>query len=279
MANYTAADVKRLREQTGAGMMDCKNALVEADGDYEAAVEALRIKGAKDVNKRAQRTAGQGLVTAVLDGSSTGVLVELNCETDFVAKTDMFQEVAGDIARAALAAGADDRLAVLGLEVRPGQSTQELIDEAGAALKEKLELGRYARFSGGLIGSYLHKSDPALPPTLGVLVQLDEGGDEVAQDIAHQVAAMRPQYVTRDGVPADVVANERRIAEEVTRQEGKPEQAIPKIVEGRVNAFLKDIVLVEQASVRDQKKTVKQLLAERGATVRQFARFQIGQAG
>jgi len=279
MANYTAADVKRLREQTGAGMMDCKNALVEANGDYEAAVEALRIKGAKDVTKRAQRTAGQGLVTAALDGSSTGVLVELNCETDFVAKTDLFQEVAGDIARAALAAGADDRLAVLGLEVRPGQSTQELIDEAGAALKEKLELGRYARFSGGLIGSYLHKSDPALPPTLGVLVQLAEGGEDVAQDIAHQVAAMRPQYVNRDEVPGDVLASERRIAEEVTRQEGKPEQAIPKIVDGRVNAFLKDIVLVEQASVRDQKKTVKQLLAEKGATVQAFARFQIGQAG
>ena len=279
MANYTAADVKRLREQTGAGMMDCKNALVEANGDYEAAVEALRIKGAKDVTKRAQRTAGQGLVTAALDGSSTGVLVELNCETDFVAKTDLFQEVAGDIAKAALAAGADDRLAVLGLEVRPGQSTQELIDEAGAALKEKLELGRYARFSGGLIGSYLHKSDPALPPTLGVLVQLAEGGEDVAQDIAHQVAAMRPQYVNRDEVPGDVLASERRIAEEVTRQEGKPEQAIPKIVDGRVNAFLKDIVLVEQASVRDQKKTVKQLLAEKGATVQAFARFQIGQAG
>jgi len=259
--------------------MDCKNALVEASGDYEAAVEALRIKGAKDVTKRAQRTAGQGLVTAALDGSSTGVLVELNCETDFVAKTDLFQEVAGDIARAALAAGADDRLAVLGLEVRPGQSTQELIDEAGAALKEKLELGRYARFSGGLIGSYLHKSDPALPPTLGVLVQLAEGGEDVAQDIAHQVAAMRPQYVNRDEVPGDVLASERRIAEEVTRQEGKPEQAIPKIVDGRVNAFLKDIVLVEQASVRDQKKTVKQLLAEKGATVQAFARFQIGQAG
>jgi elongation factor Ts len=279
MANYTAADVKRLREQTGAGMMDCKNALVEANGDYDAAVEALRIKGAKDVTKRAQRTAGQGLVTAALDGSSTGVLVELNCETDFVAKTDLFQEVAGDIAKAALAAGADDRLAVLGLEVRPGQSTQELIDEAGAALKEKLELGRYARFSGGLIGSYLHKSDPALPPTLGVLVQLAEGGEDIAQDIAHQVAAMRPQFVNRDAVPEDVLANERRIAEEVTRQEGKPEQAIPKIVEGRVNAFLKDIVLVEQASVRDQKKTVKQLLAEKGATVQAFARFQIGQAG
>jgi elongation factor Ts len=280
MANYTAADVKRLREQTGAGMLDCKNALVDAGGDFDAAVEALRIKGAKDVGKRAQRTAGNGLVTAVLDGTSTGVLLELNCETDFVAKTDQFQQVAADIAAAALKAGSDDRLAVLGLEVRPGQTTQELIDEAGATLKEKLELGRFARFDGGYVTTYLHKSDPGLPPTLGVLVEVDgDGGADIAQDIAHQVAAMRPQYVTRDEVPEEVVANERRIAEQVTREEGKPEQAIPKIVDGRVNAFLKDIVLVEQASVRDQKKTVKQLLAGKGVTVRHFARFQIGQAG
>jgi len=279
MANYTAADVKRLREQTGAGMLDCKNALVEANGDYDAAVEALRIKGAKDVTKRAQRTAANGLVTSQLAGTGAGVLLELNCETDFVAKTDRFQEVAADISAAALAAGAADRLAVLGLEVRPGQTAQQLIEEAGAALQEKLELGRYTRFDGGYVASYLHKSDPALPPTLGVLVQLDEAGASTAQDVAHQVAAMRPQYVTRDEVPEDVLANERRIAEQVTREEGKPEQAIPKIVEGRLNAFLKDVVLVEQASVRDPKKTVKQLLAEHGASVSQFARFQIGQAG
>ena len=279
MANYTAADVKRLREQTGAGMMDCKNALVEANGDYDAAVETLRIKGAKDVTKRAQRTAAQGLVTSQQAGTRAGVLLELNCETDFVAKTDLFQQVAADISAAALAAGAADRLAVLGLEVRPGQTTQELIEEAGATLKEKLELGRYARFDGGYVATYLHKSDPGLPPTLGVLVQLDEAGADIALDIAHQVAAMRPQYVTREQVPDDLMANERRIAEQVTRDEGKPEQAVPKIVEGRLNAFLKDIVLVEQASVRDQKKSVKQLLAENGASVTDFARFQIGQAG
>jgi elongation factor Ts len=279
MANYTAADVKRLREQTGAGMMDCKNALVEAEGDYDVAVEALRIKGAKDVTKRAQRTAAQGLVTAQLAGTGAGVLLELNCETDFVAKTDLFQEVAADIAAAALDARAADRLAVLGLEVRPGQTAQELIEEAGATLKEKLELGRYARFDGGYVTSYLHKSDPGLPPTLGVLVQLDDAGAEIGQDIAHQVAAMRPQYVTREQVPDELMGNERRIAEQVTRDEGKPEQAIPKIVEGRLNAFLKDIVLIEQASVRDQKKSVKQLLTEHGASVQDFARFQIGQAG
>jgi elongation factor Ts len=281
MANYTPADVKRLREQTGAGMMDCRNALVEADGDFDAAVEALRIKGAKDVTKRAQRTASNGLVTAGLDGSSTGVLLELNCETDFVAKTDLFQQVAADIAAAALSAGSDDRLAVLGLEVKHGQTAQALIEEAGAALKEKLELGRYARLDGGYVASYLHKSAPGLPPTLGVLVQLDQAGAPMAQDIAHQVAAMRPQYVTRDQVPEDVIANERRIAEQVTREEGKPEQAIGKIVEGRVNAFLKDIVLVDQMSVREEnrKKTIGQLLKEQGATVMAFARFQVGQAG
>jgi len=275
---YSAADVKRLREQTGAGMLDCRNALVEAP-DYEAAVELLRVKGAKDVNKRAQRTAAQGLVTAALEGNSEGVLLELNCETDFVAKTELFQQVAADIAKAALASDAADRLGVLGLEVRPGQTAQQLIEEAGASLKEKVEVGRFARFEGGYIASYLHKSDPALPPTLGVLVQLESGAADVAQDVAHQVAAMRPRYVTREEVPADVIEQERRIAEQVTREEGKPEPAIGKIVEGRVNAFLKDIVLVEQASVRDQKKPVSKLLAEHGARVQAFARFQIGQAG
>jgi elongation factor Ts len=275
---YSAADVKRLREQTGAGMLDCRNALVEAP-DYEAAVELLRVKGAKDVTKRAQRTAAQGLVTAALEGNSKGVLLELNCETDFVAKTELFQQVAADIAKAALASDAADRLGVLGLEVRPGQTAQQLIEEAGASLKEKVEVGRFARFEGGYITSYLHKSDPALPPTLGVLVQLDSGAADVAQDVAHQVAAMRPRYVTREEVPADVIEQERRIAEQVTREEGKPEAAIGKIVEGRVNAFLKDIVLVEQASVRDQKKPVSKLLAEHGARVQAFARFQIGQAG
>jgi elongation factor Ts len=279
--DYSAADVKRLREQTGAGMLDCRNALVEA-GDYQTAVEILRIKGAKDVNKRAERTAAQGLVTAELEGSGSGVLLELNCETDFVAKTELFQQAAADIAKAALATQAADRLAVLGISVRPGQTTQELIEETGAALKEKVELGRFARLAGGFVSSYLHKSDPALPPTLGVLVQLEPasgGSADVAQDIAHQIAAMRPRYVTREDVPADVVAHERSIAEQMTREEGKPEAAIAKIAEGRLNAFFKDVVLVEQPCVRDQKKQVKQLLAEHGASVAGFARFQIGQVG
>ena len=279
MPNFTAAEVKRLREITGAGMLDCKNALVDAGGDFDAAIEALRLKGAKDVSKRAGRTAANGLVIAELDGTSAGILVEFNCETDFVAKTDQFQQVAADIAGAAMAAKVTDRLALLGVEVRSGTTVQKLIDEAGAALKEKLELGRFARLEGGYIASYLHRSDPGLPPTRGVLVQLDSADAETGKDIAQQIAASLPAYVTRDEVPAEIVAKERRIAEQMTREEGKPEQAIGKIVEGRVNAFFKEVVLVEQPFIKDPKKTVKQVLAERKVTVRRFARFQIGQAG
>jgi len=278
MANFTAADVKRLREQTGAGMMDCKNALQEASGDLEAAVELLRVKGAKDVNKRATRTAANGLVAAELDGTRAGVLVELNCETDFVAKTDLFQQVAAEIAAAALKAEVTDRPSLLTTEARPGSTVQQLIEEAGASLKEKLELGRFARFEGGYVASYLHRSDAALPPTLGVLVQLDEDNAEVAKDLAQQVAAMRPLYVVRDDVPTDVVEKERRIAEQITRDEGKPEQAIGKIVEGRLNAYFKDVVLTEQAFVKDPKTTIKKVLAGSGVSVTGFARFQVGQA-
>jgi elongation factor Ts len=278
MANITAADVKRLREQSGAGMMDCKKALEEADGDFDAAIEVLRLKGVKDVGKRATRTAANGLVTAVLNGTEVGVLVELNCETDFVAKTDLFQELAAQVAKATLAGKANDRLAALGTEVKAGQTVEQLIESAAAELKEKMELGRFARFEGGYVTSYLHRSDRDLPPTLGVLVQLDQANEEVGSDLAQQIAAMRPQYVTRDDVPADVVEKERRIAEQITRDEGKPEQAIPKIVEGRVNSYLKDSVLVEQAFVKDAKQTVGRVLAEGGVTVLGFARFQVGQA-
>jgi len=278
MANFSAADVKRLREQTGAGMMDCKNALDESGGDIEAAIELLRLKGAKDVNKRATRTAANGLVVAELDGTQAGVLVELNCETDFVAKTDLFQQTAKQIADAAIGAKAADRLTLLTTQARPGVTVEQLIDQASASLKEKLELGRFARFEGGYVASYLHRSDAALPPTLGVLIQLDKDNAEVAKDLAQQVAAMRPLYTTRDEVPADVVEKERRIAEQITRDEGKPEQAIGKIVDGRLNAYFKDVVLTEQAFVKDQKTAIKQVLAQNGVTVTGFARFQVGQA-
>jgi len=278
MANFTAADVKRLRDQTGAGMMDCKNALAEADGDLEGAVELLRVKGVKDAGKRATRTAANGLVTAELAGNDAGVLVELNCETDFVAKTDLFQQVAHEIAVVTLEAGVFDRPAALAVEARPGVTVQQLIEEAGSSLKEKLELGRFARLEGGYVDRYLHRTDAALPPTIGVLVQLDQENKEVARDLAQQIAAARPAYLSREDVPADVVERERRIAEQITRDEGKPEQAIPKIVEGRLGAFFKDVVLVEQPFVKENKTTVKQVLAQNNLTVTGFARFQVGQA-
>jgi elongation factor Ts len=278
MANISMSDVKRLREQTGAGMMDCKNALAEANGDFDAAVEVLRLKGVKDAGKRATRTAGNGLVTAELDGNEAGVLVELNCETDFVAKNEQFQELAAKIAQAALASKVTDRLALLTTEADGGKTVEQLIEEASASIKEKIELGRFARFEGGYVTTYLHKSDRDLPPTLGVLLQLDKQNEEVAKDLAQQIAAMRPQYATREEVPADVVEKERRIAEQITREEGKPEQAIPKIVEGRVGAFYKDVVLVEQAYVKDPKQTIAKVLAAGGVGVQGFARFQVGQA-
>ena len=278
MANFTAVDVKRLRDQTGAGVMDCKNALAEAEGDFESAVELLRVKGVKDAGKRSARTAANGLVTAELDGTQVGVLLELNCETDFVAKTPLFQETAAQIAHAAITSKVGDRLTLLATEARPGTTVEQLIEEAGASLKEKLELGRFVRLAGGYVDRYLHRTDAALPPTIGVLVQLDKENKEVARDLAQQVAAARPQYLVRENVPAEVLEKERRIAEQITREEGKPEQAIPKIVEGRLNAYFKDVVLVEQPFVKDNKTTVKQVLAQANVTVTGFARFQVGQA-
>jgi elongation factor Ts len=278
MANYSAADVKRLRDLSGAGMMDCKNALVEADGSIDEAIEILRKKGVKDAGKRADRTAANGLVTAELDGNEAGVLVELNCETDFVAKNEQFQQLAAKIAKAALDGKVADRLTLLTTATADGKSVELLIEEASAAIKEKIELGRYARLEGGYVTTYLHRSDRDLPPTLGVLVQLDAANEAVAKDLAQQIAATPAQYVTRDEVPADVVERERRIAEDITRQEGKPEQAIPKIVEGRLGAFFKDIVLTEQASVKDPKQSIKSVLAAGKVNVLAFARFRVGQA-
>ena len=282
MANVTAADVKRLREQTGAGVLDCKNALEATGGDFEAAVEELRKKGVKDVGKRADRTAANGLVAVVLDGTESGMMFELNCETDFVAKTELFGQLAADISAAAKAAQPADRHALLSAEPvsAPGKTVQQLIDEAAASLKEKLELGRFARFDGGYITSYLHKTDQSLPPTKGALVQFDSDGGAVTKEIAQQIVALRPEYLRREDVPADVIERERRIAEEITRNEGKSEQIIPKIVEGRLNRVFagEGGVLLEQAFIREPKKTVQQVLDENGVTVRGFAHFQVGQA-
>jgi elongation factor Ts len=271
MANYTTADLKRLRELTGAGMMACKKALDEADGDFDKAVELLRIKGAKDVGKRAERTTANGLVAA-----ADGVMIELNCETDFVAKNADFTGLADRIIAAAKANKPADLDSLLKVDL-DGQTVADALQELSAKIGEKLELRRVAVFDG-TVETYLHRRDPDLPPTVGVVVEYTGDDAEAARGAAMQVAAMKPRYVTRDEVPEDVVANERRIAEETAREEGKPEAALVKITEGRVNGFYKDVVLTEQASVQDSKKTVKALLDAAGVTVTRFARFEIGQS-
>jgi elongation factor Ts len=271
MANYTAADVKRLRELTGAGMLDSKNALVEANGDFERAVELLRIKGAKDVGKRAERATAEGLVAA-----KDGALIELNSETDFVAKNAEFQAVADQIVAAAASSKATDVDALKAAKV--GDTTvEQAIADLSAKIGEKLELRRAAYFDG-TVETYLHKRAADLPPAVGVLVEYSGSDKQAAHAVALQIAALKARYLTREDVPADVVANERRIAEETARNEGKPEQALPKIVEGRVTGFYKDVVLLDQPSVSDNKKTVKQLLDEAGVTVTRFVRFEVGQA-
>jgi elongation factor Ts len=271
MANYTTADVKKLRELTAAGMMDCKKALDEADGDFDKAVEILRIKGAKDVGKRAERTTSNGLV-AVKDGA----MVELRCETDFVAKNADFIALADDIVALAKANKVADVEALKAVEV-DGKTVDALVQEFSAKIGEKLELAKAVDYDG-TVSVYLHKRAADLPPAVGVLVEYTGDNAEAAKGAAMQIAAMRPKYVTRDEVPEELVANERRIAEETAREEGKPEGALPKIVEGRVNGFFKDVVLTEQASVTDSKKTVKALLDEAGVTVTRFARFEVGQS-
>ncbi len=278
MANYTTADVKRLRELTGAGMLDCKNALEENDGDFEKAVEHLRIKGKRGVAKREGRSASNGLVTArIEDGNGKGTLLELNCETDFVAKGERFQQVAAELLGHAAATGPAEVPALLASQFPgSGKTVQEFVDEANATLGEKIELRRFAVLEGGYVAAYLHKTSPDLPAQVGVIVQLDKENAEVAKDVAQHIAAFAPAYLSRESVPAEVVENERRLAEETSREEGKPEAALPKIVEGRVNGFFKENVVVEQAFAKDPKKTVQKVLDEAGVTLTAFARFRVG---
>ena len=275
MASISAADIKKLREATGAGMTDCKNALVEADGDYDKAVEQLRIKGLKGVAKREGRAASNGLIAARLDGTTAGTLLELNCETDFVAKGEKFQALADKVVNAA--AGSNDAASLLEVEV-DGKTLKDVLDDANATLGEKIEVRRVRSFSGAYVGLYLHKTSPDLPPQVGVMVELSGDNAEVAKDVAQHIAAFAPRFVTRDEVSQDVIAKEREIAEATAREEGKPEQALPKIIEGRVNGFLKESVLLEQAFAKDNKKTVGKVLEEAGVQVTGFARFKVGQA-
>ncbi|MFJ3190038.1 translation elongation factor Ts [Streptomyces halstedii] len=277
MANYTAADVKKLRELTGAGMMDCKKALDEADGNVDKAVEALRIKGQKGVAKREGRSAENGAVVSLIaDDKTSGVLLELKCETDFVAKGEKFQTVANALAAHVAATSPADLDALLASEIEAGKTVQAYVDEANANLGEKIVLDRFAQFSGGYVAAYMHRTMPDLPPQVGVLVQLDKEDAQVAKDVAQHIAAFAPKYLNRDEVPAETVENERRVAEATSREEGKPEAALPKIVEGRVNGFFKEVVALEQAFAKDNKKSVQKVLDEAGVSLTRFARIKVG---
>ena len=274
MANFSAADVKRLRDLTAAGMMDCKKALEASDGDFDKAVEFLRVKGQASAAKRESRDASNGLVAAHVEGG-VGTIVEINCETDFVAKGATFIALADQVLQQAVKVGATDAPSLLASEIEPGKTVEELLTEANATIGEKIVVRRVARVEGTHVASYLHRTSPDLPPQIGVLVATDAEND-VARDIAMHAAAMSPAYLTREEVPAEVVETERRVAEEKSREEGKPEAALPRIVEGRVDAFFKDNVLLEQKFAKDQTKTVLQLLKEAGVNATGYARFKVG---
>ncbi|MDO5495275.1 MAG: translation elongation factor Ts [bacterium] len=271
MANYTAADIRDLREKTGAGMMDVKRALDEAEGDAEKALEIIRVKGLKGIAKREGRAASEGLVAADIrdaDGQKVGTLLEINCETDFVAKNQKFIDMGTQAVTVAADAGAGspEELEAAGFD----------ITENAASMGEKILVRRIGRVAGEHVEAYLHRTAKDLPPQVGVLVATDAKGAEVARDVAMHIAAYSPTYLTRDEVPAEKVESERHIAEETARNEGKPEAALTKIVEGRMNGFFKENVLLDQAFARDPKKSVGQIVQEAGGTITGFVRFRVG---
>lgn len=278
MANYTAADIKALRDKTGAGMLDVKKALDEANGDQAKAEEIIRIKGLKTVAKREGRTASAGLVIAdVREGGEgqIGTLIELNSETDFVAKNDKFITFAEDVLAAAVASGAATVEELLAAPCGEG-TVKDRVDGMIAVIGEKIQISRLATVTGEHVESYMHHTATDLPPQVGVLVATDAGAASVAHDVAVHIAAMSPAYLTREDVPADVVEQERSVAEATTRAEGKPEQAIAKIVEGRLGGFFKQVCLEEQAYARDPKLTVGQVVKQAGGKVTAFARIRVG---
>lgn len=274
--SYTAEDVKRLREATAAGMLDCKKALDEAGGDYEKAVEIIRVKGLKGVTKREGRTTSNGLVLAKAE-NNVGVMLELNCETDFVAKGDRFQALAAELLAHLEESKIGELDAFLASKLANGKSVQEVIDEGNATLGEKIELRRIAVLVGSPVSLYLHRTSPDLPPQVGVLVQLTSEALEAGKDVAQHIAAFAPRFLNREAIPGEDIENERRIAEETARNEGKPEASIAKIVEGRVTGFVKEVSLLEQAFAKDAKKTVQQIVDEAKTAVSAFHRFRVGQ--
>ncbi len=275
MANFTAADVKALREQTGAGMMDVKNALTEADGDKDKALEIIRLKGLKSLSKREDRVASAGMVAAtVLDGT-VGVMVEVNSETDFVAKNQKFIDFVHHVLDAAVASHAHDLESLLAAPT-DGGTVQDLVNTMGAVIGEKIEVHRLVRVQGDHVDLYLHQTSPDLPPQVGVFVVCDAAAAPVAHDIAMHIAAFQPAFLDRDHVPPEVLDKERATLEKLTLQEGKPASIVPKIVEGRLNAYYKDNCLVDQDFARDPSKTVGQVLAQVGGTVTDFVRVHVG---
>jgi elongation factor Ts len=274
MANYTAADVKALRERSGAGMMDCKNALDEADGNVDKALEVLRLKGLKGVTKREGRTTSNGLIVARVNGG-TGYLIELACETDFVAKAEKFVALADKIADAIVAAGAESVEAAVAAPV-DGKTVGDLINDEAAIMGEKVELRKVAVVKDSAVDAYLHRTSKDLPPQVGVLLAYSGSDAETAHDVAVHIAAFSPTVLNRDEVAAETVETERRIAEETARNEGKPEAALAKIVEGRVNGFFKENVLLEQDFAKDNKLSVSKVLDNVGLTVSTFVRFRVG---
>ena len=276
MANYTAEDVKKLREATAAGMLDCKKALDEAEGDYNKALDLIRVKGLKGVTKREGRLTSNGAVVAKVEGN-LGVMLELNCETDFVAKGERFVALADELLAHLQNAQSDSVESFLASTMANGNTVSAIVDEANATMGEKIEVRRIAVIKDSPVGIYLHRTSPDLPPQVGVLVELVKDAAEVGKDIAQHIAAFAPQFVNREQVPADLIENERRIAEDTAREEGKPEAALTKIIEGRVAGFVKEVSLIEQSFAKDAKKTVKQILDEAGTAVKAFHRFRVGQ--
>lgn len=276
MSSISAADVKRLREITGVGMMDCKQALQEADGDFDKAIELLRKKGQKVAAKRAEREAKEGaVVAAVADDGSAGVLVEVNAETDFVARNETFVQFAEGVARLALRERPADLDALLALPYADGRTVGETVTDLTGKIGEKIDVRRLALLEaapGHTVVAYVHPG-----AKLGVLVEMQgPEAEEAGRDVAMQAAAMNPIAATREEVPAEVREKELEIGREAARAEGKPEHMLDRIAQGKLERFFKDHVLVEQPFVKDASKSVGQMLAERGTSLVRFVRFALG---
>lgn len=274
MANISIADIKALREQLGTGMVDTKKALEEADGDLEKATEILRLKGAKGNAKRADRSTSEGLV-ATRESNGKVTMIELACETDFVAKNEKFIALADKVVDAVAAAGAETVEAALAATVGD-QTVADLISDNAAVIGEKIELRKARTLSGDKFEVYLHKTSKDLPPQIGVVVAYSGDDAETARSIAQHISFANPTYLSKDDVPADEIEKEREIVTKISLEEGKPEAALPKIVEGRVNAFIKQVALLDQDYAKDNKLSVAAVAKDAGITVTDFARFKVG---